>query len=219
MVKPAAPNAQVAQSVEQWTENPSPPPAVTGSFSRTPRSFAEPPAVDGARWVALTRGRFALVDDYDFARVSAKPWSYSPASERLGYAVARFGQKIVKLHRFVWSNRGLPLPSAIDHRNGDGLDCRFANLRVATSKENIRNRRLDIDSTVGFKGVTVSSPGRAYRARIRVDGDLVSLGTFGDPTDAARAYDAAAIKYFGEFARLNFPRDGFPSALAPTVTS
>lgn len=55
---------------------------------------------------------------------------------------------------------------------------------------------------IKYKGVSKGS-GKNYRARIKIDGKELRLGTFSDPIDAARAYDRAAKEFFGEFARLN----------------
>lgn len=92
----------------------------------------------------------------------------------------------------------------IDHRDGNGLNNLPSNLRIATSTENSRNRRKNSNNQSGYKGVCWCA--RKWRAAIRVNGKLKHLGYFENVTDAALAYDVAAIHYFGEFAHLNFPQ-------------
>ena len=109
------------------------------------------------------------------------------------------------MHRVI---TGYPL---VDHINGDGLDNRRANLRAATATQNNQNRRPSL-SRSGFKGVTKSSKSNGWYARIRVNGKLIHLGCYPDPTSAARAYDAAALEHFGEFAWPNFRNEEVVSA-------
>jgi hypothetical protein len=93
----------------------------------------------------------------------------------------------------------------VDHINGDKLDNRRANLRVATKTQQRQNQRVTRRNTSGFKGVSrISSTGR-WRARIKVSGRQMPCGVYATAESAALAYDAAAREYFGEFARLNFP--------------
>lgn len=89
-----------------------------------------------------------------------------------------------------------------DHRNGNGLDNRRKNLRPCTHAQNCRNAKPRSVSSK-YKGVGWSRVHNKWRARIRVDGILKSLGVFTEEAQAARAYDRAAAEYFGEFARLN----------------
>jgi len=102
------------------------------------------------------------------------------------------------MHRFItgWSY--------IDHIDGNGLDNRRQNLRPANESTNGANRAISSNNTSGFKGVVRSRT--KWGAVITPSGRKVWLGTFLTPEDAARAYDAAAAVYFGEFARLNFPQ-------------
>jgi hypothetical protein len=152
--------------------------------------------------VPLTQGQVALIDEVDAEAVLVHRW----AAHRIGktfYAAARArpdgGPEIIHLHTFL---TGWPLT---DHRNGNGLDNRRANLREATKSQNAANRGLDRNNTSGFKGVYWNKAERKWQAHIQVDGKKRTLGRFPDPEDAARAYDAAALDAFGEFAWLNFP--------------
>lgn len=99
----------------------------------------------------------------------------------------------------VWPSRQL------DHRNLERDDNRIENLRLATNQQNGANRRALKNNRLGVKGVGMStfrkrSPQR-YRARIRVDNRLIHLGYFATPEAASHAYETAARKHFGEFAR------------------
>ncbi|MFA6118161.1 MAG: HNH endonuclease [Sphingomonas sp.] len=91
----------------------------------------------------------------------------------------------------------------IDHINGNGLDNRRSNLRGATQRQNLQNAGRRVDNTSGFKGVYYSQASKKWAAQIRYEGKQKYLGLFHDARDAAKAYNAAALKYFGAFARLN----------------
>lgn len=93
------------------------------------------------------------------------------------------------------------LPQFIDHRDGDRANNVFSNLREATRHQNGYNRKLGRDNTSGYKGVTFFK-GR-WRALIRADSQRIFLGDFDTPEEAAQAYDEAAIRYHGEFAKTN----------------
>lgn len=96
----------------------------------------------------------------------------------------------------------------IDHINGDTLDNRRSNLRICTKSGNMRNRSVSINNIVGYKGVGFIKKLSKWNARIRVDNKLIYLGLFCSKEDAALAYNEAALKYWGEFARLNEIKQG-----------
>lgn len=153
--------------------------------------------------VPLTRGMFALVDDGDAERVLAFKWCATRGVGWDGFYAVRTDQKrrTVLLHRFVLH---APFGSVVDHINHDGLDNRRTNLRLCTAAQNCWNRRYSLISNAGHRGVRLLKNGR-FRAAITVNKARLSLGCFASAEEAARAYDAAASEYFGEFARLNFP--------------
>ncbi|WP_412102526.1 HNH endonuclease [Paenibacillus alvei] len=93
----------------------------------------------------------------------------------------------------------------VDHINGDPLDNRRENLRVATRNENCRNRRRRKRYKYRFKGVTYDKDKvvNKWRARISYEGKRHCLGYFYTETEAAKAYNEAAIRLHGEFASLN----------------
>jgi len=107
----------------------------------------------------------------------------------------------ITLHRVIMN---APTGILVDHINGNTLDNRKENLRLCTSKENIRNSGMKNNKT-GFKGVKKRNDlnTKPYSARIMVDYKDIHLGYFETAEEAAEAYNKAAIKYFGEFANLN----------------
>lgn len=163
--------------------------------------------------IPLTRGLVALVDDDDFASVSAHKWHAQPHG-RTAYAV-RYpylnGKRVyTRLHREL-----LRATSAqeVDHINGDGLDNRRANLRIVTHPENGRNKRAIVGGTSRFKGVSFVARDAAFIARITVNGRTLHVKQCADEVAAALAYDDAARLHHGPFATFNFPRPGERSAL------
>lgn len=165
--------------------------------------------------ILLTQGQEALVDEDDFVRLSTFKWFYYPGSPRslTGYAMRNRrsyeegGRGVIYMHRFILD---APQGSVVDHINGNGLDNRRTNLRLATHRQNCRNRRgAERTSTSSYLGVSWHKKGKKWVAFIceRKDGRGVStyLGLFSNEEDAARAYDAAARIRFGRFASLNFP--------------
>lgn len=93
--------------------------------------------------------------------------------------------------------------TASDHINGVRNDNRRCNLRPATMSQNRINYSGMRTNTSGYKGVNRCKAEKKWRARIMTNGKRLSLGSFDDPKDAAKAYNKAALKLHGEFARLN----------------
>jgi hypothetical protein len=107
---------------------------------------------------------------------------------------------------------GSPAGLLVDHRNRNRLDNRRANLRIATRSQNMQNmkrRKNKADTSSQFVGVYSDKSRGLWAYQLRANGKVVSVGRFATEIEAARARDIAAIKYHGEFARLNFPREDY----------
>ena len=159
----------------------------------------------GVGIIPLTRGFVALVDAKDIPLVSGSLWLAHESSRGRIYAARNApGRGIIYLHRVIGC------APRLDHINGDTLDCRRVNLRPATVIENNRNSAAKHARRVSpmpsrFKGVSWEKRRHAWVAYIGEGGRHHYLGLHKDEEAAARAYDAAAIDRYGEFARLNFP--------------
>ena len=148
--------------------------------------------------------RPALVDDFN-AWVMQHSWCMTST----GYAHSRIAGRLIYMHRLIV---GDPDGIQVDHEDHDGLNNTVENLRMATNQENKWNQGkrqtyAKKPTYSAFKGVTYVKAGqrkRRWLAQIKTpDGRHLSLGHHLTEEDAARAYDDAAVKYFGSFACTN----------------
>ena len=169
------------------------------------------------QFIPLTRGLVATVDDEDFDLVSHWKWHASDSRRGHRYAITKDPSdttRVIRMHRLILR---APTGLFVDHINGDGLLNVRSNLRLATRAENKRNSVMWKGKGVGhMKGVVWCKRERNWRAAIHVDDKRVHLGIFAEQEAAARAYDSAAVHFYGEFAALNFA-DRAPVAFNPSA--
>jgi len=155
--------------------------------------------------IELSQGMVALVNDADYAELAQHRW----CANRIGgnfYAV-RNGPRTdghrarIYLHRIIL---GAPPDMGVDHINGDGLDNRRNNLRLATKSQNGANRtHKQRGTTSRFLGVRWHKRSGKWHAEIQVNGKQKTLACFDSEIDAALAYNEAALELHGEFASIN----------------
>jgi hypothetical protein len=158
--------------------------------------------------ILLTHGMVVQVDDEDYEWLNQWKWFYAPSinkSNKTGYARRFF--KVDKKMKSVFIHREImktPADMETDHIDHDGLNNQRSNLRICTHSENQRNRLISVGiNKSGYKGVCWNKTNNKWRSSIKINDQRIVLGDVSDPEEAARRYNEAAQKLFGEFARLN----------------
>lgn len=184
--------------------------------------FKEPPSVDrlrelfdyhenqveigGHRCIGGFRWQHRLDCDPAWnARYEGKPVGTWAKDNRV-YVMVEGSQFQLSVLVWAYHGRDLPRPMVIDHQSRDRLDNRIGNLRLASMSGNGVNKAPVPGTSSQFLGVYLNKYGR-WAAQIKKDRKVSYLGQFDLEEDAARARDAAALRMFGEFAVLNFPKD------------
>ncbi len=162
------------------------------------------------RRIYLGEGVWTILEQPDYYRLRRYKW-VAHASGKGGVNLYAIRHKLIspKKTKMVYMHREIMNAfdeRLVDHKNCNSLDNRRRNLRFATRKQNRRNMRKVRNATSRFIGVDNHHLRSKWRSRITDgEGKRILLGIFDSEVEAAKAYDEAAKKLFGEFARLNFP--------------
>lgn len=136
------------------------------------------------------------------SRGAAKAGSKAGHAGALGYISIRIDGVLYQAHRLAWIwVKGVFPENGIDHRDLDGFNNRFDNLREATQTQNNANHPIRKDNRSGAKGVSFHSGEGKWRARVHKDGREVHLGWFSQFSDAVDARAKAAAEAYGDFVR------------------
>lgn len=164
---------------------------------------------DAERGVLIWKSRVPEKDKWDKGFNNRFAGQIAGAKLKCGYVYVRISRKNktrqifahLIIHAMV-TGEWLSDDLKIDHRDGNGSNNIFENFRVCEQVSNSRNRKINKNNTAGFKGVTRTKTG--WRAHIGVNYRLIVIGdNFKNPQEAALAYDVAALKHHGEFAKTN----------------
>lgn len=159
--------------------------------------------------IPLTKGYVAVVDEGDYEILSVWRWRVNLVRKPTGldkvYAVRGSG---IYMHRHIMDYPKRPLE--VDHINGDGLDNRRGNLRVATRQQNLRNRQSARGSSSKYLGVTRDGDRWRAQAPGKTPGQPYTVGRYETEEEAALARDRAVLEIDPKFFRLNFPEGRTP---------
>ena len=151
--------------------------------------------------IKLTQGKYAIVDNDDYKELNKHKW-YLLDGRYAARVSWRKGDSLgFLMHRIILK---VKKEEKCDHINNNGLDNRKQNLRICTLTQNQGNRIKQKNNTSGFKGVCLDKKSNKWKSAIHIKSVTKCLGRYKDKIEAAKEYDKAAKKYFGEFARLNF---------------
>jgi hypothetical protein len=162
------------------------------------------------RMIPLIRGQITRVAERNYPDLAQFNWcvTENPTSGKL-YAVRSICDGSIIIGTEYMHRRIMHAPPwvEVDHKDGDGLNNVYWNLRLCTHSQNLSNRGKQQNNTSGYKGVSWYQRGQRWVAHIKAGkaGKNIHLGYFDDPVEAALAYDRAALQYHGAFSSLNFP--------------
>lgn len=159
-----------------------------------------------AKYIALTQGKQALIDDDIFEKYGTVPFHASKVKDKF---YARTSRTLLPhsirtyLHHLV-----IGLPSnkqwMICFKDGNTLNCQKENLQYIRKSDNTqKHSKLQTERKKSSKYLGVTFRPAHFKARIKFDGKTINIGEYKTEEEAAKAYNDYAIKLFGEKAKLN----------------
>jgi len=144
-----------------------------------------------------------LIDLEDIEKCKLHKWHKKESIRGKEYVFTRINGKPIRLHRYVLNYYDREFE--IDHKDGNGLHNRKANLNTVTHQHNMMNqRKLPSNNTSGFIGITFHSQNKNWIAQIKINQKRIHLGCFENIEDAVKCRKEAELKYFGKNKLINF---------------
>jgi hypothetical protein len=176
--------------LSNWAPNPAP------WFYEVMNSFV---VKKNVAYLFLTQGKKTVIDRIDLEKALTHRWIAMRHGPQWYAVTTKNGKVFTYLHRFLTEYK------MTECKDGDGLNNRRNNLLDSThSLRSQRARLLSRNNTSGYRGVSYRQDRDKFAPAIRVNYKTLHLGLYSTAEEAARAYDTAALKHFGPFARLNF---------------
>lgn len=151
----------------------------------------------GAIRIPLTKGKWAIIDAEDYPRVALYMWvtlDLRKCRRGLMYAYHKNTKRCLYLHRFIMN--ATKDDETVDHKDGDGLNCRKGNMRVRTDAHNKRNRRhLCTTNKSGYNNIFWDKQREGWRVEIGVDRKSIYVGRFKTIREAIKERDKAKVKH------------------------
>lgn len=148
--------------------------------------------------IPLTKGNYAIVDDEDYELVTGYRWYLTNGYAR-SEKMTDYNRDRVRMHSLILKKHGIP-HKRVDHINRNRLDNRKINLRPATTRQNSMNKASRPHSSK-YKGVSKHTIGNWSRWQVYLGRKY--LGVYNNEINAAKVYNEAAKRKFGEFAYIN----------------
>lgn len=146
---------------------------------------------------------YVIVDITDFHKVIEYHWTPDYNNKcKVIYATSKIKGKNTRIHNFLY-----PEADEVDHRDHDGLNNRRSNLRSVYRFQNSYNARGHKNGTSKYKGVSWDSQRKKWKTQIYINEKKKFIGRYTNEIQAAKEYDKAAHKAWGEYAYLNFPEE------------
>lgn len=150
------------------------------------------------------KGLFALVDEQDYARLSAYNWKWKSGDVRASARCLDGKFRSFAMHRML---KGFPPRGvAVLFKNGNPLDHRQENLIKVSGTHVNHIRDMKREGYSKFRGVTWNRQAKKWQAFIRTNYKYIHVALCDSEEEAARARDEAALKLIGTHVEFNFPR-------------
>lgn len=158
--------------------------------------------------IQLTKGKVAIVDDDDFEWLNQWKWNFHKGYAGRSAYIDDGKRRVLFMHREIIKT---PIGLITDHKDRNKLNNQKSNLRLCGKSQNRVNSNKNPLSTSKFKGVSIQKMRKNrytyYLSQVKFNGRTVFFKLFPFTSEgelqAAKAYNDASVKYYGEFADVN----------------